>query len=59
MEIGDRVRFIRKIEAFPYGWPYGRTGTIIEQPYRGVWYVCLDKSPLSKIPITPIMVEVL
>jgi hypothetical protein len=51
--IGDRVRFV-KPTALLRGWPYRKTGTVIEQPYQGVWYVRVDvvRTPRCRSPPT-------
>jgi hypothetical protein len=58
VQIGDRVRFT-KPTALYRGWPYRKKGTVIEQPYQGVWYVRVDRCPHSKVPVTADMVKVL
>jgi hypothetical protein len=59
LHIGDRVTYTRKIDAFPYGWPVGRSGAVVFQPYRNIWYVQLDGFPLSRVPTTLDMVKVI
>ena len=52
MQVGDRVEFTQKMQAFYLGWPYHQQGEVIENPYRGVWIVRLDRSPLSRVAVT-------
>ena len=59
MQVGDRVRYTQKNPNYPFGWPYGKCGEVVEQPYQKVWYVQLDHHPHSRVPTTPDMVEVL
>jgi hypothetical protein len=51
MKVGDRVRFVKRT-ALWRGWPYRKTGTVIAQPYEGVWYVRVDGYSHSKVAVT-------
>jgi hypothetical protein len=58
VNIGDRVLFIERTALYR-GWPYNKTGTVIAQPYTGVWYVRVDRYPDSRVAVTAQQVKVL
>jgi hypothetical protein len=57
LNVGDRVRFPEKIKHYDRGWPVGQEGVVACHPYAHVWYVELDRYPLSRVPVVAGMVE--